>query len=78
MKYPKIQIDYQKCIQPEECRKCVQICPPSVFNITFRDEDYHNPNDWIIDPVFPQLCKGFDCSKCLEICLTQAISIEFS
>jgi len=75
MKYPEIKINYEKCSKPEDCRKCVQICPPSALNITFRDQDFHNPQDWFIDPVFPQLCLGLDCSKCVEICPVAAINI---
>lgn len=77
MKYPKIEINYELCTNPEDCRKCVQVCPPSVLNITFTDEDFHEPKNWIIDPAFPQLCEGNNCSRCINICPLKAISISF-
>lgn len=77
MKFPNIEINYELCVNPEDCRKCVQVCPPSVFNITFTDRDYHDPKHWKIDPVFPQLCKGERCNRCVDICPQNAISIDF-
>jgi len=70
----RIKIDYFKCRDPENCRKCLAVCTPGVLNLTFRDEDYHDPKDWIILPVFYQLCDF--CKKCVEICPEKAITIK--
>lgn len=77
MKRPKISINNKKCSQPELCLKCLQVCQPCVLNITFTDKDYHQPQNWIIDPVFPQLCLGKECRKCIEICPMSSIAIKF-
>lgn len=79
MRKIKIKIDQKKCIKPEECRACLSACPPGVFNLIFLDEDYHEPENWIIDPVFPLLCLKIQdhesCHKCVEACPKQAIEI---
>jgi ferredoxin len=70
----KISIDYSKCISPEKCRICLNLCQPAIFNLTFIDKDYHNPKKWKIIPVFPQLCTI--CNFCINKCPEKAISIK--
>jgi len=70
----KIDIDYTKCTQAQDCRKCVQECPTRVFIITFDDENYHDPKHWFIHPVFPQFC--INCNLCVEICPKNAINLK--
>lgn len=76
----KINIDENKCTDPQECRECLKICPPGVYILTFRDKDYHNPKDWIIYPVFPRLClknkNSGNCNICIEKCPNNAIIIK--
>ncbi|TFF98410.1 MAG: hypothetical protein EU541_06875 [Promethearchaeota archaeon] len=74
---PKINIDENRCSQPDKCRKCLQVCQPCVLNLTFIDEDYHKPKNWKIIPAFPQLCLGPECGKCEEVCPKGAIGIEY-
>ena len=76
-KKPKIRIDYSKCTQPEECRICLKVCPPAVFNLSFTDKDYHQPEHWKVVPVFPFLClNSTKCELCVVNCPKQAISIK--
>jgi len=70
----KIKIDYTKCIQPKECRKCVNLCPGGVFMLYFTDKDFYNPKHYIVDAVLSQLCSY--CGKCVEICPENAISLK--
>jgi NADH-quinone oxidoreductase subunit I len=70
----KIKINYSLCAQPEECRKCLKICEPAVFNLVFLDKDYHNPKIWRVVPVFCQLCTL--CNLCVEICPDNAITLR--
>ena len=73
----KIKIDDTKCQHPENCRICLQICPPAVFNLIFTDKDYHQPKNWKVIPVFPFLClNSTECSLCIDNCPKQAISIN--
>ncbi|TFF90125.1 MAG: hypothetical protein EU548_04595 [Promethearchaeota archaeon] len=69
----KIEIDYELCRDPRDCRKCLGICPPGVFNLIFTDEDYHDPQDWKVVPVFTHLCT--QCNECVEKCPKKAIVI---
>jgi len=74
----KITIDEGICAQPEECRKCLQVCQPCVLNLTFTDKNYHNPQHWKVISAFPQLCLGAECQKCIEVCPANAIQITFN
>lgn len=74
----KITIDKDLCAHPKECRKCLQVCPPCVLNLTFTDGNYHNPKNWTIIPAFPQLCLGPVCGECSQVCPTNAINIIFN
>ena len=77
MSKAKIKIDYSKCQQPENCRKCLQVCQPAVFNLTFKDKDFYDPKNWRVIPVFPQLCLNSEyCNSCIEMCPKNAISIK--
>ncbi len=69
----KIKIDYSKCITPENCRICINICQPVALTLTFTDKDYHDPKDWKIVPIFPSLC--INCGLCSDQCPEKAISV---
>jgi NADH-quinone oxidoreductase subunit I len=70
----KITVDYNKCKKPEDCRLCLQVCSPAVFNLIFTDKDHHDPKNWKVVPVFPFLC--IDCGLCVEKCPNNAITIK--
>ncbi|GAG75338.1 unnamed protein product [marine sediment metagenome] len=70
----KIIIDHAKCIAPEDCRLCLNLCQPAVLILTFTDKDYHDPKNWKIEPVFPRLC--INCNLCIEGCPEKAISLR--
>ena len=71
----KIEIDYSKCTQPEDCRRCLNVCEPAVFNLVFLDKDYYNPKIWRVIPVFPQLCTL--CNLCVENCPNNAFLLKY-
>jgi len=70
----KIKIDYTKCTNPKECRKCVNLCPAGVFMLYFTDKNFYTPENYIVDPVLSQLCTY--CEKCIQICPEDAISLK--
>ena len=69
----KIDIDYSKCVSPENCRVCINVCQPVVLTLTFTDNDFYDPKDWKIVPIFPSLC--INCNLCVDNCPEKAISI---
>ena len=69
----KINIDYTKCLTPENCRMCLNVCQPVVLVLTFTDKDFYDPKDWKIVPIFPSLC--INCNLCVDKCPEKAISI---
>lgn len=69
----KIDIDYSRCVAPQNCMVCINVCQPVVLTLTFLDKDYHNPKDWKIVPIFPSLC--INCNSCVEHCPEKAISV---
>ncbi len=71
----KITIDNLECGDPRDCRICVGACPPGVFNLIFVDKNIHDPKDWRIVPVFPQICER-DCVICVEKCPKKAIIVK--
>lgn len=73
MRKIKIDIDYSKCVTPENCRMCINVCQPVVLTLTFSDSDFYDPKDWKIVPVFPSLC--INCKLCVDQCPKGAISI---
>ena len=74
MKNTEILINYSKCIAPQDCRKCLEICQPAVLVLTFVDNDFHAPENWRIVPAFPKLC--IKCDECTLICPENAITIS--
>ena len=75
MKRPVINVDYTKCTNPLDCRKCVNICEPVTLILSFLDKDFHDPQDWRVIPIFPSLCTN--CKLCVENCPQEAISVLY-
>lgn len=72
----KIKIDNNQCKNPDNCMKCVQICPAKVFvlkPIIGKKRFYVKTCE--IKALFRDMCNG--CMDCVEICPEKCISIEF-
>jgi ferredoxin len=70
----KIKIDHTKCTKPEDCRKCLQVCPPAIFIINSPEKYSNDPKEWRIDVVFTDLCTK--CYECINVCPMDAIEIK--
>ncbi len=72
----QIKWDDKKCSSPQECRKCLDACPPAVFIIYPRDgrKPGKATENWAIMPLFLSLCTG--CDICEEICPENAITVS--
>ncbi len=78
--HPKIAIDYIKCTTPFDCRKCAQVCTPSVYNYESakmergKETDKKEPGAWKVWAKWPDKCYG--CMDCVKVCPVNAISIK--
>jgi NADH-quinone oxidoreductase subunit I len=74
---PTIEIDKKKCMTPFECKKCLQVCPQSVFAVAptkverFKETD---PRDYEVQAVFRDKCVV--CMDCVKVCPTSALRVE--
>lgn len=81
-KFPKITIDHLKCTVPFLCKKCLQICPGTVFTVErvldkekrLVEMDPRVDGNYILSA--PRRDKCTVCNKCLEVCPVDAITIE--
>ena len=73
----KIKIDSNKCKNPDECMKCVQVCPAKIFILKPRGTKKRSAHakKWEIKVLFKDLCNG--CMECVKVCPEQCISVEF-
>lgn len=71
----KITIDYDKCIGPLECGKCMRVCLPSVFvAYPLNRQKGKVCKEWKLEATFKDKCTF--CRKCEEICPKGAIKLE--
>jgi NAD-dependent dihydropyrimidine dehydrogenase PreA subunit len=67
--------DDKKCTSPNECRRCLDVCPQGVFGIYARDgrKPGKAAGNWAIAPMYLNLCTG--CDICDETCPEGAITV---
>ena len=78
----KINIDEKKCLKPDECLKCLQICEPGVFlmhpkkkfNTDLESQLKINKLDYKISPRFIDSCNL--CMDCVLVCPNSAIEVK--
>jgi formate hydrogenlyase subunit 6/NADH:ubiquinone oxidoreductase subunit I len=68
-----IVIDHTKCLRPETCGRCLNVCSPQVFALHPEEENTIHPQRWVIDPIWVGFC--IQCRLCVEECPEQAITI---
>jgi ferredoxin len=72
----KIKIENKKCKNPENCMKCLQICPAKVFVLKpLLEKKSWYVKAFEINALFKDSCNG--CMECVEICPEKCIRIEF-
>jgi len=78
----KIKIDSKKCINPQDCNKCLNICPTGVFFLSPQGKFSPKPefqraieklNYKLIAP-FTEVCNL--CMECVAVCPAKAITIR--
>ena len=76
---PRISVDYDKCMTPMACRKCLQICPQAVFVVNvvkmvkFVETDIHEPGAYRVRALFQDKCVV--CDDCRAVCPVGALTI---
>ena len=81
-KYPTITIDQEKCTVPFLCKKCLQICPEVVFNVTrvmakekrLEEMDPRIDGNYALSAARREKCTV--CNRCIDVCPVDAIKIE--
>ncbi len=74
----QIEVDKNKCPSPRDCRRCLEICPESVFMTYPRVHRMpgRKARDWVIVPALSSQCTG--CMICVEACPHNAITVTFA
>ena len=79
-KFPKINIDLERCTVPFLCKRCLQICPTAVFSVRSVKEERLKEADPRVDGTYVLSVQRRDkctvCNRCLEVCPVDAIKIE--
>ena len=74
----EIIIDESKCTDPLSCRKCLEICPGSVFTVSQRKVEKFketDPKDFQLMGRFFDCCTG--CMDCVNQCPKGALQVVF-
>ncbi len=81
IKFPQIEIDYEKCTVPFWCKQCIEVCPGLVFSVNqqseerLKESDPRLPGTYKLTPVRRDKCSV--CELCLEVCPVNAIKITY-
>ncbi|MFH1002858.1 MAG: 4Fe-4S dicluster domain-containing protein [Chloroflexota bacterium] len=77
--FPTIEIDATRCLTPFDCKRCLEICPQAVFQVTGvkfeegRETDPREPHAYRLEALFMDKCSM--CGDCVEVCSTGALSM---
>jgi len=81
MAYTRINIDYDRCQTPYDCKKCLQICPQAVFRVAtvkmekWKETDPKEPGAYKLWVGYGDKCVL--CDQCVEVCPVDALKITY-
>jgi len=81
MAHTRIDIDYDKCQTPYDCKKCIQICPQAVFRVftikqvKFQETDPKEPGAYKLSVGYGDKCVL--CDQCIEVCPVDALTVTY-
>jgi ferredoxin len=65
----------EKCPKPQDCGKCAEVCPSTIFCIYAKNRvRYKASENYVVSPSYQYLCTA--CRKCVEVCPNQALKVE--
>jgi NAD-dependent dihydropyrimidine dehydrogenase PreA subunit len=69
------KVSVQPCLNPRECRACLEVCPSRVFGLA--PQSARAPSvragDWVVRVMLPSRCTG--CGACVTACQQGAIAV---
>jgi NAD-dependent dihydropyrimidine dehydrogenase PreA subunit len=75
-----IKIDHSVCTTPLTCKKCLHVCPQTVFFVGAAKFEKFKINDPAVAgmhkvvPMYRDKCTA--CMKCIEVCPLNAIDVQ--
>jgi NADH-quinone oxidoreductase subunit I len=76
----KIEVNYERCQTPFDCKKCLVICPQAVFVVgavkveRFKETDPKEPGAYQLTPFYLDKCTA--CGDCVNVCPQDALKIS--
>jgi ferredoxin len=72
--YYKVEWSNEKCQHPNECVRCLRVCPQAVFAMYAPNrEEGIAPTEFMITPAMQFFCNG--CNACIDACPKDALKI---
>lgn len=72
--YYKVEWNSDNCQNPNECVRCLRVCPQAVFALYAPNrEEGIPPTEYIISPAMQMFCNG--CNACIEACPNNALKV---
>ena len=70
----KIEWSNDKCPDPFNCGRCLEVCPEAVFALYAPNrEEGVAPEEYVISPAMQFFCNG--CEACLNVCTKDALKL---
>ena len=74
---PFIEVDQEKCGNPIDCMKCIQVCPYRLLGLLQRDPPEpgspEGPKEFNLIAAFRIMCTA--CGMCEKVCPKEAIKV---